>query len=358
MKSTPITFRLTYTVTDHLLSDAVKEEQSWISKPSNCQLTLDRQVLVTGQPASLVLSVVLARALEPPVEAMFHALAEGRLPEGSNPSEARGDVTRERKLKLNHVPPLRAMPAALQEFVTEAHREMYSTAEAAISVLRWRAGFASGSPRTMSLRKDEFSLDCESWNPAPHGLTMRFGVDLPVSKKGITRDMIASAGELLEMRYSEPLSRSLFREAWALRDSNHSSALVIGFTAIEVGTKELIQTLVPNAGWLAFELPSPPLDRILKHYVPRLPARLTFGGRVVVPDRIRKLIISAMKERNKLAHRGVMRLAESELEAILRGINDLLWLFDIYSGHGWAWDHVSVEARREIRAQSAANSPP
>jgi len=64
-----------------------------------------------------------------------------------------------------------------------------------------------------------------------------------------------------------------------------------------------------------------------------------------------------MEARNVAAHKGTLTLSQDDLEVILRGFNDLLWLFDFYAGHGWAMEFISVETQRDLAAQSGASSP-
>ena len=82
----------------------------------------------------------------------------------------------------------------------------------------------------------------------------------------------------------EPLAHVLLREALAASESrNWATALVMAMTAIEIGVKHLISQLVPEAAWLAEHLPSPPIDAILRDYLPIMPARLLVNGMILLP---------------------------------------------------------------------------
>jgi len=147
------------------------------------------------------------------------------------------------------------------------------------------------------------------------------------------------------MGQDEPIYHVLFREAWEQRSSSPGSALVIGMSALEVGVKSLIATLVPDARWLAMHLPAPPLIQILVDYVPTLPAQHAFSGKVKPPppavlDAIRK----GVTLRNDLAHRGERPPDFDTLESILLAIKDCLWLFDYYGGYAWAAEFISRES--------------
>jgi hypothetical protein len=126
--------------------------------------------------------------------------------------------------------------------------------------------------------------------------------------------------------------------------------LAIGVAALEVGLKKFIAELVPEAEWLVEEVPSPPLVSMLKNYLPKLPARCTFGGEVLPPPRkLRRIIHSAVEERNRVAHStGSAALDYEALKESLLAIRDVLWLLDYYRGLQWASTHVREETKHDM----------
>jgi hypothetical protein len=129
-------------------------------------------------------------------------------------------------------------------------------------------------------------------------------------------------------------------------------------SAVEVGFKHLIADLVPDAAWLAIEVPSPPLDKILKDYLPKLPVRSKlWEHNPVIPAKMIRVITEGMKARNKLAHSGRFLPDEDELQSLLFTINDLLLLFDVYSGETWAIHHVAIRSRIELSNAIAKQQP-
>jgi hypothetical protein len=119
--------------------------------------------------------------------------------------------------------------------------------------------------------------------------------------------------------------------------------------AIEVGFKHFVADLVPDAAWLAIEVPSPPLDKMLREYLPRLPVRGKFEGRyALIPQKLINVLAEGTKARNKLAHSGSFLPDADDLEKLLETINDLLLLFDFYSGEHWALDHVDAESQQAL----------
>ena len=102
---------------------------------------------------------------------------------------------------------------------------------------------------------------------------MGIGMAFKKSLKDVPPEEIV---RMVESGDQEPVAHQLLREAWELRSSNPRSALAIGIAAAEIGVKDLIASLVPNAQWLVMEMPSPPVVKILREYLPMLPVRGRF----------------------------------------------------------------------------------
>src|SRR6185295_7224085 len=103
-------------------------------------------------------------------------------------------------------------------------------------------------------------------------------------------EVVESIVELWNSDAEEPLAHELFQEAWSQHTSQHNnprSALVMSIAAAEIGMKDLIATLLPEAewpAWLAENTAAPPWVQLLKEVLPTLPARLAFHGKVLPPQ--------------------------------------------------------------------------
>ena len=158
---------------------------------------------------------------------------------------------------------------------------------------------------------------------------------------------------MMQQKAEEPLGHELFREAWELRTENPRSALVLGIAAAEVGFKQCVGTLVPDAKWLVDNVPSPLLERMLREYLPQLPARKTIKGRVLpLPEGWLKILKKGVTIRNDIVHGNTATLTRDNLRDILETIRELLYLLDIYCGHVWAWDRLGGELQRELLAMT------
>lgn len=118
-------------------------------------------------------------------------------------------------------------------------------------------------------------------------------------------------------------------------------------TALEVGIKHYISACVPAATWLAQEAPSPPVEKILREYVPMLvpPGR---AEPVEIGAEILEELKKAVPIRNGLAHKGA-DVPRQRLMKTLRAVRNTLWAFDEALGQGWATEHRFQSLDEDLR---------
>lgn len=155
----------------------------------------------------------------------------------------------------------------------------------------------------------------------------------------IAQRELAEVTAIVTSDIREPLAHQLLREAWNLRHTNPRSSVVIGVAAAEVGMKQLVATLVPNARWLVEELPSPPLVPMMRHYLAELPIRADVEPNRRCPKHLRAALQGAVEARNLAVHRG--SAPAISLRDMLASVRELLYLFDLYGGHCWAATQLS-----------------
>jgi hypothetical protein len=155
---------------------------------------------------------------------------------------------------------------------------------------------------------------------------------------------------LLDSYGSEPLGHALLREAKATADSFPRSAYLLAVSAAEIGVKAFISERAPDAEWLAFEAPSPPLVKMIRQYLPQIDGDPYARGRSVrVPPAVYKPLARAVEIRNRIAHKDADESeAAEDLESCLDAVSDLLWLLDAARGFEWAILRVSHEALVEL----------
>ncbi len=72
---------------------------------------------------------------------------------------------------------------------------------------------------------------------------------------------------------TEPLGHTLAREAVALASKSPRSSILIMTAALETAVKMHISCIAPDSAWLIQELPSPPIFKILRDYIPLIHRR-------------------------------------------------------------------------------------
>src|SRR5262249_16961684 len=103
---------------------------------------------------------------------------------------------------------------------------------------------------------------------------------------------------------AEPFAHELLREAMGLLGHSPRSALLMTATAVETGVKDHIARLLPKASWLMQKLPSPPVFRILRDYLPELHEGSTMVSdwKALLP--LWKVCEKLGEARNSLTHTG------------------------------------------------------
>ena len=278
------------------------------------------------------------------VAAIFTRIATGDYP--ANQYHESGDMTyiSPNGTKI-HVPAIADFPDNFRSFVNTVSDELRDAAIRTVSILRWRVNH-SGPHNPISSRGLSWSTDGIFWHPMPSNVHIRLE---KFDRLQITQEIRDAVQTLSADGSSGPLHHDLFREAWEQRSYNPRSSLVIGMAASELAVKRCIADLVPGAEWLAINVPSPPLIRILADYFPELPAKCNFGGSVKPPP---KCVLDDLRKgvtiRNQLSHSGAENPSVATVEAILLSVQDLLWLVDYYSGSDWAIEHLRYQTRESL----------
>ena len=245
------------------------------------------------------------------------------------------------------IPTLSHFPEYFCSFVNNVSGELRDLAVRTISVLRCRST-ELGPHNPISSRGLHWSSDGAFWHPMPADFGVRVET---LGKLRPTEQMRTEVDQIVRSGGGAPLHHDLFREAWQQRHENPRSSLVTGMAAAELSLKHCISTLVPNAEWLATNLPTPPLVQMLIEYLPKLPAKCDIGGQVKPPP---QAVLDNLKKgvtmRNQLSHASASSPSGDKVETILLSVHDLLWLLDYYTGYEWALDFLRPETRETLTA--------
>lgn len=139
------------------------------------------------------------------------------------------------------------------------------------------------------------------------------------------------------------------REAKALECNSPRSSFLIATAALEVGVKAYVSHVSPDTSWLLSELPSPPISKILRAYVPEL--QKNHGRPLEYRNKLRpwfNRVEGHATTRNRLIHTGKIKITSGELNSYLQDVSDLLYLFDVLRGHEWAKQNLSYTLRNVL----------
>jgi hypothetical protein len=231
---------------------------------------------------------------------------------------------------------------AIYGIVDPVFSQLGTHLKTSVAILKWRYGITEGPINSFSNWSESVSLDGAAWRSISRlrGGKIRFLV--PPRKVGASAPL--ETGRLHSEGAEPPLALQLLVEALNQRAAHPRSALVIAVTAAEIALKQLIGELAPDARWLAENVPSPPIFKIARDYVPSLKVRAHFMGKTLrLPKRLLKKLAEAVELRNRVVHAGELAPGEDELKEILAAAEDIVWICDLYAGHLWAGDHVSHE---------------
>ncbi|MEK6333473.1 MAG: hypothetical protein AABM67_00895 [Acidobacteriota bacterium] len=281
--------------------------------------------------------------------AVFDALAQRRLPAGIKEEPGDKEFLNERgelaekyfdedgglEIKI----PAERFDSAFQIFVESVTSEVYEYLDNFIRILRWR-GNGSGPNRPVQRTGGiKWSLDKKAWHWLPEkSRPTKFE---HTSMLHTTDEVRSDVEHFVATGIDESLGHELLYEAWHQRTESPRSALILAIAAAEVGLKYCIATLVPNSLWLATNVPSPPIVKMLLDYLPTLPAKCTVNGKVLPPpSELVETLKKGVRLRNQVIHSKTEPLEHDTLREILLAVQSLLWILDYYSGFEWAWEHV------------------
>jgi hypothetical protein len=141
--------------------------------------------------------------------------------------------------------------------------------------------------------------------------------------------------ELLQKEEYEPLAHELAREALALYSTSPRTALITAVVALETGVKNYIKDVAPNTSWLVENVASPPVERLMNEYIPKLNSnearpefRLTPGELALLKKRI--------SQRNGIVHGAALSPDVGTVKEFVGFVINVLYKLDFCRGLAWA----------------------
>ena len=227
---------------------------------------------------------------------------------------------------------------AVLQIVTKVSERMDGFLTLVLRLALWRAGMHGHHELIRQGTGVVWSSDQREWKPARPKVSMVMAADV----RSVTNveEFLGDVKQLVQQEEQAPVAHEILREAWNLASRSPRSALMLGMAAVEVGVKAFITLLVPESEWLCFEVPTPPIVRVLREYLPKLPVRRRIDGKAFIPDDMLETLKKATEKRNRAAHRGVVVEHDQWLIELLNTIQRILFLLDYYAGHDWSLKNV------------------
>ena len=277
---------------------------------------------------AIVCETTLIKELREKNLEIFQALAQNQIPE---------NVRQDMYLKQGDHLNLSHFPKHFIEFCEQLDVEVRNSSKAIWGLLRWK--FNLLSPHNAFTIIDKlWSFDGNDWKKLPMQDNIRAYLIIP---HVITEQDCQVIIDDYNNGIREPLAHELFRESWTGRFQNKKSSIVIGIAALETSVKSFISQQIPKATWLISEIQSPPIEKIIKEFLPKLFTKDGIEKKVsIVPDKIMKHITKGISIRNSIVHGKECNLTPTTMDEILVSIKYVLHLLDYYSGNDWAKQHV------------------
>jgi hypothetical protein len=241
--------------------------------------------------------------------------------------------------------PFEAYPTDLRELCDTATQVLHDAATRFLKLLIWALDLDAPSEFIQ-----HYTL---YWQVEPgtfHSVGPKRQESEHESPRGITWDQEdqRELQALWDTEAEEPLAHELLREATSLSHSSPRSALLVLATALEIGVKAYIAKKAPQTIGLIDKLPSPPIFRLFRDYLPMMHACI--GQEVPYWSKLNRLFTGCQRlfdDRNALTHAGSISADRAKLAGYIAIASDLLYVLDVLDGHAWAKGYVRF-ARKEL----------
>lgn len=264
-----------------------------------------------------------------------------RIVRGEEKVDAHGNM------KEGYYPPFSVYPAEVQELVEAARAILEADLRRFLALLRWR--------QDMEARHELIEHATLYWGvgdvmlhvPTPHvsrTIPTSTGIAWQEADEADLDALWSQAG------LGEPLGHELLREAATLAATSPRSSILITATALEAGVKAHCGSVAPDSAWLFENLPSPPVHKVLKSYVPSIHKErgqeVGFWETAFAP--LASQVSKLFEVRNKLTHTGTVPADAKSAEEYILLATDLLYGLYVLRGHDWAKERVSYAIRRKL----------
>lgn len=236
-------------------------------------------------------------------------------------------------------------PPKLRSMCDEASVILKGYAERFIRLMRWQQNFTAPH-RPLETLGLYWRLSGDRFEPIGGKLGTHA---LPVSINAYWEEIDRDAFRPLwnDPDAAEPFAHELLREAVELAETSPRSALLSLASALEVGVKTFVGSVMPQTAWLLENGPSPPVLKIIKYLVPKAVSSNPLVSRWSQLGQVFKVIEDLVRDRNALTHRGDVK-GVGRVREYINNVRDFLYIFDVLAGHEWAKYNVSSTTRKKL----------
>ena len=211
--------------------------------------------------------------------------------------------------------------------------EMVSAATNVFALAGWRVG----SALDLSDLPDKAKLHWSENNKLWHRLLIRRNSGFITMGGAVqsSEDVGDELENLIKQGEKAPVYRTFIDQA--MNNYKLDSSLVMAVAALEIAVKNTIQKVHPETDWLLREIPSPPVLKILRDYIPTLNSPfIDDEDGLVAPQELLEEIQKAVNARNDIVHKGSIDWSEKRrYESIVKMELVIRWL-EYFQGHIWS----------------------
>ena len=240
-------------------------------------------------------------------------------------------IDKKGRIAPNWAVPIEYLPQFLQDFLRITSNDLADAARRFITTLRWRQRASTGFRPFASLGSF-WTLDQNSWHVMPDGAYALMTVPTAIA---VGPDMDEAISELLQKNEYEPLAHELAREALALHETSPRTALITAVVALETGVKQYIKYAAPDTSWLIENLASPPVERLITDYIPKLNA-VARRPELTLTSKELDLLKKRISQRNQIAHGAALSADARAVKEFIRFVINVLYKLDFCRGLAWA----------------------
>lgn len=153
--------------------------------------------------------------------------------------------------------------------------------------------------------------------------------EVAVRNKQLAQHLVES----MNKGQTAPIYARIYFEAVGNLSDNPQTAIVLAVESVEVAVKTFVTHFDAKARWLIENTPSPPVEKILKEYVPIL---MPQGSPSIPKELINQALHKAISARNKIVHSGLYKSDKDETEKWVTDLGKILSYLEYYMGYGWA----------------------